>query len=91
MLIDLGNGRNYRITTERAPIGRERVSGGVVLTDPNVSRRHAELLFDGVNWSVRDLNSTNGTLVNDVDVPESRLHDGDVLTIGLTNLEFREG
>lgn len=90
-LIDLGSGRTYRITTWQASIGRERVTGGVVLTDPNASRRHAELVFDGSAWSVRDLNSTNGTLVNDVDVPEARLHDGDVLTIGLTNLEFRAG
>lgn len=90
-LVDLGSGRTYRITTTMAPIGRERLSDGVVLTDPNASRRHAELLFDGSNWSVRDLNSTNGTLVNDIDVADAVLRDGDVLTIGLTNLEFRAG
>ena len=90
-LIDLGSGRTYSITSTTAPIGRENVPDGIVLNDPNVSRRHAEIFLSGGNWSVRDLNSTNGTLVNDIDVSEARLHNGDVLTIGLTNLEFRAG
>ncbi len=90
-LVDLGSGRTYHIAGDRVSIGRERVAGGVVITDPNASRRHAELVFDGSEWLVHDLNSTNGTLVNDADVAEARLHPGDVLTIGLTNLEFREG
>ena len=65
--------------------------GCVVLGDPNASRRHAELVYDGTSWSIRDLNSTNGTLVNDQDVNEATLQSGDVITIGLTNLEFRVG
>ncbi len=90
-LLDLESGRTYRITSSSAIIGRENIAGGVVVKDPNASRRHAELTFDGARWAVRDLGSTNGTLVNDVDVPEAYLRDGDVLTIGLTNLEFRAG
>ncbi len=90
MLIDRQSGRTYPIRSSRAILGRERTSGGIVLRDPNVSRRHAEIDFDGVHWLVTDLNSTNGTLVNDVDVDECTLHDGDVITLGLTNLEFRE-
>ncbi len=91
MLIDRQSGHTYPIRSSRAILGRERTSGGIVLRDPNVSRRHAEIDFDGVHWIVTDLNSTNGTLVNDVDVDECTLHDGDVITLGLTNLEFREG
>ena len=90
-LLDLESGRTYRVTSTSAIIGRENIAGGVVIKDPNASRRHAELTFDGARWAVRDLGSTNGTLVNDADVPEAYLRDGDVLTIGLTNLEFRAG
>ncbi len=61
-----------------------------MLRDPNVSRRHAELHYDGANWHIIDLNSTNGTLVNDVDVDQVTLRDGDLITVGLVNLEFRE-
>jgi pSer/pThr/pTyr-binding forkhead associated (FHA) protein len=77
-------------TAPTTTIGRERTPGGIVLHDPNVSRRHAELSYDGRVWRIRDLDSTNGTLVNDVDVDTCVLRDGDLLTLGLLNLEFRE-
>lgn len=89
-LIDHQTGRTYTATAPSAFIGRERTSGGIVLRDPNVSRRHAQLFYDGRCWSIQDLQSTNGTLVNDVDINECMLRDGDLITIGLMNLEFRE-
>ena len=90
LLIDRKSGRTFTASAPRAVIGRERSAGGIVIHDPNVSRSHAELSFDGQTWRIRDLNSTNGTLVNDVDVDECSLRDGDLITLGLTNLEFRE-
>lgn len=90
LLIDRASGRTYTGKAPRTVIGRERTAGGIVLHDPNVSRAHAELSFDGRSWRIRDLNSTNGTLVNDVDIDECALRDGDLLTLGITNLEFRE-
>jgi hypothetical protein len=89
-LIDHQSGRIYAASSPTAVIGRERTPGGIVLRDPNVSRRHAELSFDGRSWHIRDLQSTNGTLVNDVDINECALRDGDLITVGLMNLEFRE-
>ena len=90
LLIDRQSGRTYVGTAPTTTIGRERTPGGIVLHDPNVSRRHAELSYDGRVWRIRDLDSTNGTLVNDVDVDTCILRDGDLLTLGLLNLEFRE-
>ena len=90
LLIDRKSGRTFTASAPRTVIGRERSAGGIVIHDPNVSRSHAELSFDGQTWRIRDLNSTNGTLVNDVDVDECSLRDGDLITLGLTNLEFRE-
>lgn len=89
LLVDRASGRTYTANAPRTTLGRERNAGGIVLHDPNVSRTHAELTFDGRNWQIRDLNSTNGTLVNDVDVDECVLRDGDLITLGVTNLEFR--
>ena len=90
LLIDRQSGRTYLGTAPRTLIGRERAAGGIVLHDPNVSRRHAELTYDGSVWRIHDLGSTNGTLVNDVDIDSCVLRDGDLLTLGLLNLEFRE-
>ena len=90
LLIDRQSGQTYTATAPATVIGRERSQAGVVLRDPNVSRRHAELSFDGRDWHITDLGSTNGTLVNDVDVRECVLRNGDLITLGLMNLEFRE-
>jgi hypothetical protein len=90
LIIDRQSGRTYSGTAPVAVVGRERSQAHIVLHDPNVSRKHAELRFDGQNWHIHDLRSTNGTLVNDVDVDECILKDGDLLTVGLMNLEFRE-
>lgn len=90
LLIDRASGRTFTVQAPRTVLGRERNAGGIVLHDPNVSRAHAEISFDGRTWNIRDLNSTNGTLVNDSDVDVCALRDGDLITLGLTNLEFRE-
>lgn len=90
LLIDRQSGRTYIGTAPKTIIGRERTPKGIVLHDPNVSRRHSELTFDGSIWRIHDLGSTNGTLVNDIDVDTSVLRDGDIITLGLLNLEFRE-
>ena len=90
MLMDRQSGRTYTASAPSTVLGRERNEGGIVLADPNVSRAHAELEWDGGAWHIIDLNSTNGTLVNNVDVSDCVLRDGDMVTLGLINLEFRE-
>ncbi|WP_303132429.1 DUF3662 and FHA domain-containing protein [uncultured Olsenella sp.] len=90
LLIDHQSGRTYTGGSPVTIIGRERTQGGIVLRDPNVSRRHAELSYDGHDWRIADLGSTNGTRVNDIDVDSCILRDGDLITLGLMNLEFRE-
>lgn len=88
-LVDVVTGDTYDVTGPRSVIGRERASADVVLRDPNVSRRHAELTFTGSDWSIEDLNSTNGTLVNNRRISRCPLRNGDVLTFGLSTFEFR--
>jgi two-component system NtrC family sensor kinase len=60
-----------------------RSTEALPITDPSVSRRHAEMTPDGTNWFVRDLDSTNGTLVNNVVIGErTALHPGDRIQCG---------
>jgi GAF domain-containing protein len=56
----------------------------VVLSDPSVSREHAEIYYSPKGWLVRDLHSTQGTLVNGVPVEKGtrRLHQEDMLQCG---------
>jgi Protein of unknown function (DUF3662)/FHA domain len=77
---------------ERVAVGEEPVVIGrlpectVVLGDPNVSRRHAEVRHVGEALVVTDLGSTNGTRVNGVPVREQHLASGDEITVGSTTL-----
>jgi len=59
--------------------------------DSNVSRQHAEIRPEGDGFVLIDLGSTNGTKVNGGRVTRHRLVDGDRITLGATDVEFRAG
>ncbi len=65
----------------RVVVGRAR-GADYPVDDPNVSRRHAVLYWEGDQLYVKDLGSTNGTFVNGRPVTAGRLVDGDVLAVG---------
>jgi hypothetical protein len=79
---------------QRVPLGEYVVSIGrgadctIVLGDPNVSRRHAEIRPAGDGFVLVDLASTNGSRVNHVRVTERALTDGDELQFGNTVFRF---
>jgi hypothetical protein len=78
----------------RAAIGDEVVTLGraaecdIVLSDPTVSKRHAELRRRGGDVVLIDLGSTNGTRVNGMVVRERVLADGDNINVGAAVLRF---
>jgi hypothetical protein len=61
----------------------------LVLDFPFMSKRHLkiELSEDGFFY-VFDLNSTNGTLLNNIRISTSKLQSGDILSIGLVDIKF---
>ncbi|SKZ53879.1 xyppx repeat-containing protein [Mycobacteroides abscessus subsp. abscessus] len=59
------------------------------LPDTGVSRRHVEIRWDGSTAMLTDLNSTNGTTVNDVQVNSWELADGDRIRIGHSDITVR--
>lgn len=89
LLINRQTGETYEGSAPSCTIGREKASSQIVLRDPNISRCHAEITYNQGAWYIRDCGSTNGTLVNDVATETCQLSDGDVITLALTNLEFR--
>ena len=60
----------------------------VALSDPQVSRHHAEVRPDHDGYRLVDLGSMNGTLVNGTAVRERVLHDGDEISVGATVMRF---
>ncbi len=83
----VGEGRRNVLSGSRVVIGRSR-DADIVLQDPNISRRHAELRRDEQGWQIVDLGSTNGIKVNGRRVDHQPLSPGDEITIGVTDLTF---
>ena len=79
--------RTHEISSRRLVIGRSKECD-VQLSDPNASRRHAELRRDGTAFWIVDLGSTNGLEVNGKRTQRAKLSDGDRVTIGTTELVF---
>ncbi len=84
----LMDGRRLVVGPGGATLGRSRQSD-LVLSDPNVSRRHAEIRPRGGSWVLTDLGSTNGSRVNGRPVQGSEvIRPGDEIELGATVLKF---
>lgn len=85
----LAEGRRHVIPPSGALVGRSR-DCDVVLGDANVSRRHAEVLPGAAGtWTIADLGSTNGVLVNGRRVNGSHpLQPGDRIALGTAEIVF---
>jgi len=73
-----------RVAVNGQPLRIGRAPGNsIVLQDQFVSARHAEVIEHQGTRAVRDLGSSNGTLLNGVRLSgEMRLRPGDVVTLG---------
>lgn len=89
-LYDYETDRRYPLAGKLVSLGRGSAND-ITISDPGMSRRHAELLWNGELWMVRDCGSTNGTYLNGEPVTQHILIDGDVIECGTTRLEFKEG
>ena len=68
-------------------IGRSQ-ENDIVISDPNVSRRHARLSRADNGFVVEDLGSTNGTLLDGAPIDRERIESGDELTFGQITARF---
>jgi pSer/pThr/pTyr-binding forkhead associated (FHA) protein len=80
-------GMSYDIEKTSAVIGRD-AELEIPLKDPLVSRQHAVILFHDNAFHLKDLGSTNGTVMNGVTIKQAELHHGDKFQVGNTVLQF---
>lgn len=78
-------GQRFKVNNH-AVLGRDS-SCDITIPGTHLSRRHAELAIKGSKLLIRDLNSSNGTYVNDQRITETELKPGD--TIRFDVLLFR--
>ncbi len=83
-------GQDFRLVTGKNVIGTA-ADCDIVITDPYLSSKHATIRHDGVDGSftVIDLDSTNGTFVNDKRASKEELIDNDTIRLGRTEMKFK--
>jgi phosphoserine phosphatase RsbU/P len=84
-----GSQRKVPLQGARVTLGRSSENDLTYPDDPVLSRRHINFDFDGQNWWVEDLNTTNGTLVNGARLAgRHQLSVGDTISAGRLTLNF---
>lgn len=64
-------------------------SNDIVIPDPSISRHHAQIRLTNGQFSLHDLDSTNGTFLNGKRITEAPLKDGAQIAMGKVALKFR--
>jgi pSer/pThr/pTyr-binding forkhead associated (FHA) protein len=76
------SGKEVELSGDEITIGRDP-ENSVVVDDVQISRHHVRIFRDKQNWLIEDLNSTNGTTVNNKALKKAqKLKHGDLVTMG---------
>jgi len=70
-----------------------RSDADIVVKDPHISRKHAEISFDGNSYWIKDLNSTNGTYLNGKNIKgkgKVQFSEKDVIIISMASFKLNE-
>ena len=91
LVVDGGpnDGRTIILAKPIITMGR-LADNDLVVNEPAVSRRHAEIIYSQAGYVLRDLGTTNGTFVNQRDIgkKEYRLGEGDRVCLARTSTSF---
>ena len=78
---------------DRVQIGRNQMKNDIVLTNKRTSSIHCEIIRSEGAFMLRDLNSTNGTYLNNCLIEpyiEEKLYDGDVICFSIYRLYYAD-
>ena len=83
-------GRTHELKVDKTTIGRVE-DNTFQIAEPSVSSHHCEVLLRGNEVVIKDLNSTNGTFIDDEKITESVLKPGQTLRLGQIELRLEDG
>lgn len=81
--------QEFMLNQKQVSLGRDQTND-VCLSDKSVSRHHADVVKVSSKYFLEDLESTNGTRLNGLEIKKHILKDGDEIDIGNYKLRFRE-
>ncbi len=82
-------GRTLDLKVDKTTIGRVE-DNLFQIAEPSVSSHHCEVLLRGNEVVIKDLNSTNGTFIDDEKITESVLKPGHTLRLGQIELRLED-
>ena len=91
------DGEVVQLATAGSPpsvsIGRDAPCELLITDDPDLSRRHARILWNGLAWMLEDLNSSNGTFIGEFQAASrlsapTAIRDGQIFRVGLTRMRL---
>ncbi len=80
-------GTTFALAHDEVSIGREPANA-ICVNDHSVSRRHCLIKREGESFRIFDLESYNGTFVNEVPIGEHSLSHGDQISVGTARFVF---
>ena len=80
-------GRSHELTAERTTVGRVE-DNTFQLAEASVSSHHCEILQQGGEIKIKDLNSTNGTFIDGKQISEGILKPGQTLRLGKVDIRL---
>lgn len=80
-------GETVKLRRDATIFGREK--GDIIITDHEISSTHCQIQNINGDYHIFDMNSTNGTFVNNERVLKARLNHGDIVTVGQTTFKFQ--
>jgi pSer/pThr/pTyr-binding forkhead associated (FHA) protein len=88
LLFDANGNERWGLEGKRITIGRHVDNIVCLANDDYVSGHHAHIFLDKGEYWIRDLGSSNGTLINNLSVTNPvKIGPGDIIVIGRTRLE----
>ena len=81
-------GEDFRLRIGKNVIGTA-ADCDIVLSDKKLSRKHATIRYEGGEFQIADLDSSNGSFVNDEKVQKHDLIDNDIIKLGDIEFEFK--
>src|SRR5260221_5848676 len=81
-------GNTFQITKATTTIGREP-GNDIVVSDPSVSRQHAQITWSNGAWMISKLAQQNTMTVNQREVQQSPINDRDTIGLGGTTFLFQ--
>jgi len=89
IILENGDNNTSYLYEKKYTLGRSK-DNDITILDDSISRHHAEIFFEDGLFSITDLNSKNGSLINNIPLNNSILRHDDCLQLGNVVVHYHD-